>query len=365
METIAADSRMESRNLRRQTRRRHWLKRGVVFLFSALLSLVSVELVVRGYVYCRGWTSNCYVGSITLLVPDPMNGYTLAEDYRFRSGAQKISINRFGLRGPAVEEVRPMGTHRVAVIGGSSVFGYLVSDGEEACRVLENRLRSNGDSVEVLNGGVPGYNLIQSSRRFDSHISRLEPDVVILYLGWNDLVYLLDETPSIDVAGRGLCASTLERMAAYSTLYGLVAHRLLGQVAEFNPPSHSGTQPTPAGSRLFQTALQSTVSRVRQSGAEVIICSQAMLAHPEVGESAKLHLAGRGSSADHTIALGVWLQDALALFATANDIPFVDAYNEIPPTSAMLGDVIHLTVQGESELAAIWERELTAIWAQQ
>lgn len=366
MEATTADEPGSHSAVPRRTRtRRRWLICCAVLSLSTLASLVAAEVVVRGYVFYRGWTPNCYAVGTTLLVPEPLNGYTLAENHRFQSGVRRISTNPFGLRGPAITKAKPHGTRRIAVIGGSSVFGYLVSDGEEACRVLEDRLRANGYTVEVINGGVPGYNLIQSGHRYDSHISPLKPDHVILYLGWNDLVYLLNETPDVNIVGLGSCTSAMERMAAQSTLYGLVAHKLLNRTAEFNPSPHLGSQPTEAGTRLFLETLQSSVLRIQRSGADVMICSQVMLAHPGISEAAKPYLAGHGFAADQAIVLGLWLHDTLQQFATTNDIPFIDAYNEIPPTTEMLGDVIHLTVQGEANLAAVWEREIIKLWPKQ
>ena len=332
--------------------------RVVVILLGATLALGAAEIVLRGYVASRGWTPNCYVGGVTLLVPDETNGYTLAANYRFQSGVLRIETNEKGLRGPEINVPKPSDTRRIAMIGGSSVFGYLVSDGDECARLLEDRLRQTESNVEVINAGVPGYNLIQSTRRFESHVAPLQPDVVILYLGWNDLVYLLADSPDKTTAGVGPSFAAWERLAAHSVLYGLVAHRLMGRTAQFNPPSQSTSQPTEQGTVLFHEALQNIVKKIEASGAQVVICSQATLAHPDVEQSARAHLGSTPQDAERTIALGKWLRDYLKEFAESNEIPFIDVYNQIKPSEDMLGDVIHLTPRGEETLANLLESRL-------
>lgn len=336
-------------------RTRSRLKFRLAAIALAMVSAVVLgEICVRLYMASRGWTANCYVGGITLLVPDADNGYTLAKNHRFQSGVLKISTNEHGLRGPDIQKSKPPGTQRVAMIGGSSVFGYLVNDGEEAARQLQIRLsKSSADNVEVLNAGVPGYNVIQSRRRYQTHVAQLEPDLVILYLGWNDLAYLLAESPTAAEAGKGPCATTWERWAAKSALYGLIVHRLLGRTASFAPPAHVGTTPTPAGTKLFRETLQRLVAEIHDSGADVIICSQATFAHSNAAQSVWQHLGSTPEDAERTIRLGEWLRNFLANFAVENNLPFFDVYNLIPPTEAMLGDAIHLTRQGEERLAEI------------
>lgn len=363
-EDDAAAIELESARQQPRTKSR-WRFRVAAIALALFSAVVLGEICVRLYMASRGWTSNCYVGGITLLVPDTDNGYTLAKHHRFQSGVLKISTNGHGLRGPDVTTAKPQGTRRVAMIGGSSVFGYLVSDGEEAARQLESRLTESGDdNVEVLNAGVPGYNVIQSWQRYQKSVAPLEPDLVILYLGWNDLAYLLTRLPKLSVAevARGPCAATWERWAAKSALYGLIVHRLLGRTASFAPPAHVGTTPTPAGTSLFRDTLARLVAEIRESGAEVIICSQATFAHSSADQSVWQHLGSTPKDAERTIRLGEWLRNFLADFAAENELTFVDVYNLIPPTETMLGDAIHLTRQGEERLAEILTRTVMAEW---
>ncbi len=73
-----------------------------------------------------------------------------------------ISINRFGMRDRDYEALPAAGTHRVVVLGASSVMGWGVDDGATFEAVLEDELNRGLDGgpirrYELLNMGIPGY----------------------------------------------------------------------------------------------------------------------------------------------------------------------------------------------------------------
>jgi lysophospholipase L1-like esterase len=99
-------------------------------------------------------------------------------------------INAAGLRGPEVEEAKRPGTARVAVLGDSIAFGYWVAEEDTFPRQLEKLLnagRASGSRVEVLNFGVPGYNLEQELEVLRARVPAFAPDVVVVALCLNDL----------------------------------------------------------------------------------------------------------------------------------------------------------------------------------
>ena len=167
-------------------------------LLALAATLLSAEVAIRAYLALRGWTANCYAAQLQLFRPNEKTGYDLAPGFQLHSGVYRMSVNSLGLRGPQVSRRKPPGVTRIAIVGESSAFGYLVSDGEEAARLLERTLREQGHKVEVLNGGVPGYNLFQSVVRFREVLAPLEPDITIAYLGWNDLPYIVSDEPAAE-----------------------------------------------------------------------------------------------------------------------------------------------------------------------
>jgi lysophospholipase L1-like esterase len=98
-------------------------------------------------------------------------------------------INTLGFRGPKFDFEKPQGTYRIVAIGGSTTFGvhlphtktypvYLQQD-------LNERLRT--DKSEVINAGLTGSASAESLHRLFPQILPLNPDMVVIYHGYNDI----------------------------------------------------------------------------------------------------------------------------------------------------------------------------------
>ena len=270
------------------------------------------ELLVRCYLAMRGWTPNCYAGSLDLFRPHDQLGCDLKPGFRLQSGTFRISVNKQGFRGPEVASDKPASVTRIAILGGSSAFGYLVSDGQEAARLLEDRLRAEGLQTEVINAGVPSYNLHQTLPRFRDRVAALKPDIVILYLGWNDLGYIVSDDPSAAQYRVRPVASAWQRMLGRSSLYGLIVFRLLGGSATLPAAELPGTSPTEPGSRRFRDNLATLIDTAQSGGAEVIVCGQVTAAHPQVDTKLRHFLSEDPQRQDEMIELGEWLRMTFA-----------------------------------------------------
>ena len=101
------------------------------------------------------------------------------------------NINALGLRGPMPEMPKPAGSIRILAIGDSTTFGWGVNDNETYVVQLEKLLHAAypGDRVSVVNGGVGAYDLKHDARLLKHFAPRLQPDLVLVGLYWNDLPY--------------------------------------------------------------------------------------------------------------------------------------------------------------------------------
>lgn len=327
-------------------------------MVALLIAVMLAEVVLRIYVAARGWTPNCYAGSVQLLVPDETNGYRLARDFHLRSGVYQITTNDRGLRGPAIATSKPAGATRIAILGGSSVFGYLVADGQEAARLLEVKLRQAGRDVEVINAGVPGYNLFQTTHRYKELVRPLAPDIVVLYLGWNDLKYAVSDEPAAARHRRGNAAPGWERLLAHSTLYGLIRYRLLSPPATFAPTAATRPEPTEAGAKQFRENMHQLLKEIRADGAQPVIVAQVMAAQPAASPEVRRFLGASEDQQQQNAALGQWLHNTLEEIAGEEGVPFIDAFEMIPASGEYLGDAIHLTQAGEERLAELLAERL-------
>jgi lysophospholipase L1-like esterase len=101
--------------------------------------------------------------------------------------AIRISINAEGYRGPLVQP-HLSGTLRVLCMGDSNFFGYPLDDEDTFPSVLQRTLRRDlkSDQVEVVNGGIPGYTVLQGERWFREQFARYDFDWLLLSYVNND-----------------------------------------------------------------------------------------------------------------------------------------------------------------------------------
>jgi hypothetical protein len=111
---------------------------------------------------------------------------------------ERVRINAAGLRGADLGR-KPPGSLRVLIVGDSFTFGLGVSEEEslpgalaraiDAARSADARRAPDAvaPAVEVLNAGVPGYNLFQERRLIDRRAAELQADVIVLVMIENDL----------------------------------------------------------------------------------------------------------------------------------------------------------------------------------
>ena len=105
----------------------------------------------------------------------------------FRRGANKH--NALGFRGEEFEIVKAENTFRIVAVGGSSTYASDVRDYQHSYPfMLEEYLHSNGfDFVEVINAGVIGYTSHENLINAQFRVLPLQPDLVIVYQGFNDV----------------------------------------------------------------------------------------------------------------------------------------------------------------------------------
>ena len=129
-----------------------------------------------------------------------MFGLLLAADLVVHHRAERSAgLNRRGYRGPVIPRKQP-GELRVAMVGGSTVFGYGVAWNESIPAYLESKLRERLERpVRVVNLGFNNEGAYAFRANLED-FSYLDYDVAVLYEGYNDLPG--DEGPNRSVYRR-------------------------------------------------------------------------------------------------------------------------------------------------------------------
>ena len=117
-------------------------------------------------------------------------GYRQKPNRKFPYANQTYATsNSQGFRGPEVVVPKPTGTFRVVLLGGSTTHGWGVNDDETVDTAMRRLFRvGNPESnVEVVNLAFDGYDSYQLFERLLNDGLRLDPDLVIVNSGINDV----------------------------------------------------------------------------------------------------------------------------------------------------------------------------------
>jgi lysophospholipase L1-like esterase len=221
-------------------------------LLACLVSLLMVVLVTEGGMRLLG-----YGPKPTMNRFDAAYGWTKTRGADIRRQTDEFDVrlvtNSRGLRErESLGYAKPAGTRRVLVVGDSFTLGYTVPAAETISSLLGARLRAEGRSIEVLNGGTEGWSTDQEVLWLAGEGARYAPDVVVLQMYENDIFwnsqanYLHYPKPRLAADGSGApAAGALVDPGQGSWLKRNTA---LGAIASgfVTPPQ----MPTLAGSRL-------------------------------------------------------------------------------------------------------------------
>jgi len=115
--------------------------------------------------------------------------------------------NALGYRGEEISIPKPPGSIRIACLGGSTTYTYEIEDYKKSYPyLLEKYLHEKDfDNIEVINAGAGGWSSWESLINLELRVLDLDPDVVIIYHGINDIHPRLVWPPEIyrgDNSGR-------------------------------------------------------------------------------------------------------------------------------------------------------------------
>jgi lysophospholipase L1-like esterase len=126
--------------------------------------------------------------------------------HRLRPGAQgslfqsRISINSLGFRGPEISTNKGK-AYRIFALGESTTYGCTLAPSDKPWpevleQMIQQRLKPSRP-VEVINAGVPAYNLEHNLYRLPQDILPLKPDMIISYHGVNGFRMLDHALPPV------------------------------------------------------------------------------------------------------------------------------------------------------------------------
>lgn len=279
----------------------------------------------------------------------------------FQSGL--YAVNSLGLRTAEPQPKRP-GEWRVAVVGGSTVWGYNVADPDTIAARLGEAVASRRPGVTVYNLGVENAKFADELRLVENFADVFQLDQVLFYHGVNDTAaaynaILRPELANKDdffVASGGGLAAAIRRTNTFALLDDLLARWLPARIAL--PPEAEYRR------RLDETVTRhtNTLAAARQ------LCEQRRLAcdffwQPEVADKPEQTYFERDYSAQREGKFPHFAKVARdygdAVLATAPDIADLRGVFAGRPGPAFI-DVVHLNGDANDVVAQALAHDIIA-----
>jgi len=99
----------------------------------------------------------------------------------------KLNFNSDGFRGEEFSKEKSSNTYRIFMVGGSTMLGAEVDNNSTIPSILQKMFDSHNLEVEIINAGISGGNSITELTLIESKLVNYNPDLIIMYDGWNDI----------------------------------------------------------------------------------------------------------------------------------------------------------------------------------
>lgn len=173
------------------------IKKNELFFLILVLSLCFVVLEAGTRVYLCNFASSGVqskyllygeCGITPIYSPHHYLNYYGSPNYKSKDGLNMH--NSLGFRGDEIAIPKLEGTYRIVILGGSTAYTIGVKDWrKDWARQLQKELREsyNYDKIEVINGALGGWNSWESLINLEFRVLDIEPDMIIIYHGTNDV----------------------------------------------------------------------------------------------------------------------------------------------------------------------------------
>jgi hypothetical protein len=157
-----------------------------LLLFSIAITLIFVEVFFR-------ITQPDKTDFETIFAPDKFGHTNFAPNldttYTSRESKRTVKIitNADGFLGKDVSLEKPTNTLRIALLGDSFVEAIQVEPEEKFAHLLEKKLSASIEkNIEVMNFSIGGQGTVEELIRYEHHIKKYNPDIVMLFFFPND-----------------------------------------------------------------------------------------------------------------------------------------------------------------------------------
>lgn len=342
------------------TKRSRWLAIG----------LVNLALFGGGYwtfLEVTDWYIDTLRPAMLMYDPHPFYRQQLKPNQHYRKGGVEFDIGPHRLRGPMPTATKTVDRPRVFFMGGSSVFDHLtsVSWPERFGQLV---------GAESHNAGVPGFSSRETVSFLYDKIRYYDPDIVVFYLGWNDVKYMKLFKDEIDVDRHYTFRSAffaqydifskprpVRNWIALKRLFSRASTRLRENRAVSSDTGNAHSDPPGSeiewaktkGIQFWESNVTNFVRMAKQFNIRAILSAQTTLVVDSMPEKDKKVVAYEFVNLTHQelVSVNQAMAECLRRVAQREGVPFVDPRGRLNGKRQFFGDHIHVSPEGSEVLA--------------
>lgn len=335
---------------RRKRRRR-------MILLATLGLLASGEIALR-VVASRDSKFNVFLGAEKDF--DPVRRTRWKKNYSLGD----FKTNSRGFLGREFDNKKPAGSYRIVCLGDSA---SVIPPRKTYPAALEERLRAElpHKSIEVINASCSGYDSQQARSWYETEVDGIEHDMLLIYLGWNDMGQYNPDGLVFKRAGMGYLKEPSLLDKAILNIYLLrsiyVVRGFLERRQEFSTEPLVGDDLAKYASFYpthFEENLLAIVRLAQSRGRRVCMLNFAGLVveNPTVDEQRRMHFPrGMGRRLPKYLALMESYEKALAKVSREANVPIIDVESHFkdPASREVFSDSAHFDERGSAIFAEV------------
>lgn len=255
---------------------------------------------------------------------------------------------------------KPKNLYRINCIGGSTTQNYFKVNNENFSYPLELEkiLKSKfNKQIEVNNCGVGGYNSADLLIRFALQIIDTQPDLIVIYHGYNDIKSYITPDFSSDYShSRKNIGEIYWKLSMGSKIPDIplkfmnyltnkwfpernIRHSLLEVVSKGKIDSKISFA---EGLKVYERNLQNIINLCLSNNIEVVLCTFCFYLHKKIKNNSLNILYEKITIEENKI---------IEKLAKKNNLKLVDCYSTIPKEESNFVDHIHFSPEGMKLLA--------------
>lgn len=272
-----------------------------------------------------------------------------------------IPINSRGFRGPEIASKKGK-RFRIVALGESTTFGLTMRPGDKPwpellTAMIRDRLKPDRP-VEVINAGVPGWDLEDNDRRLVTDILPLHPDLIISYHGYNGFLMIDGSFPHPWGPPPPAFPSRPLRLAADLEYRFMLRAFLRAQI----PVAPRDPEPIVPLRTRYAAAYRRLIAFAATNHIQLALAdfSMAINDHSNARQVDFYRACGWGSLCVRHHANAIHTTIVRELAAQNPDVIFVDTQAGLDGNPEDFIDLVHLTQHGRDRLAENMFRGLRA-----